>query len=105
MADVSRVQLSKETSTIMKQRYIQLHDFNKHIVCAGVTNATVPENKEPMQHDSKKEEITLVSIKKESPVVNCVPMYPESEQSEREVKSHSGGYVIMSSKNKLPIYL
>ena len=105
MADVSQVPLRKETSTTMKQMYIQLHDLNKKIVRGGVTNATVSENKEPMQHDSKREEVALVSIKMESPGVNCVPRYLESEQSEREVKSHSGGYVIMSPKNKLPIYL
>ena len=100
MADVSRVPLRKETSTTMKQMYIQLHDLNKKIVCGGVTNATVPENKEPMQHDSKREEIRLVNLKKESPVANSAPRYFPSEQSEREVKSHSGGYVIMSPKNK-----
>ena len=101
MADVSRVPLRKETSTTMKQMYIQLHDLNKEIVCGGVTNASVPENEEPMmQLDSKTEDIKVVNLKKESPVVNSAPRYFPSEQSEREVKSHSGGYVIMSPKNK-----
>ena len=101
MADVSRVPLRKVTSTTMKQMYIHLHDLNKKIVGGGVTNATVPENEEPMmQHDSKREEITLVNLKKQTPLLNSVPRYSQSEQSEREVKSHSGGYVLMSPTNK-----
>ena len=104
MADVSQMQLRKEKSTTMKQMYMQLHDLNKKIVGGRVTNATVPENEDPMPHDSKREEITLVTLKNESPVVNSAPRYPQSEQSELEVKSHSGGYVIMSPKNKRPIY-
>ena len=100
MADVSQMQLRKEKSTTMKQMYIQLHDLNKKIVRGGVTNATVSENKEPMQHDSKGKKITPLNLNKESPVVNSATRCFQSEQSEREVKSHSGGYVIMSPKNK-----
>ena len=102
MANVSRVPLTKETSSKMKLTYIQLHDLNKKIVCGGVTNATgsEAENEKAMQHGSEKEEIRLVSLKNESPGVNSSPRYPQSEQSEQVVKSHSGGYVIMSPKNK-----